>query len=55
MPQFFFEISHGVTLEDSTGLWCDDEADARRKGSVIARWGAIVEAEIGAAAHQRPR
>lgn len=47
MPQFFFEISNGVTLEDPTGLWCDDEADARLKGIVIARRVATVEAEIG--------
>jgi len=47
MPQFFFEITNGITLEDPTGLWCDDEADAKVKGIVIAKRVAKVEAEIG--------
>ncbi|MES2600207.1 MAG: hypothetical protein V4602_05285 [Pseudomonadota bacterium] len=47
MPQFFFEITNGITLEDPTGLWCRDEADARVKGVVIAERVAMVEAEIG--------
>lgn len=47
MPHFFFEITNGITLEDPTGLWCRDAADAKEKGIVIAKRVAMVEAEIG--------
>ncbi len=47
MPHFFFEITNGITLEDPTGLWCRDAADAKTKGIVIAKRVAMVEAEIG--------
>jgi hypothetical protein len=29
MPHFFFEITNGITLENPTDLWCDDEAAPR--------------------------
>lgn len=48
MPRFFFDLTDGITLKDSKGLWCRDVADAKGKAIIIAQHVAKVEEDISA-------
>ena len=50
MPKFFFEVKNGMTIQDPTGSWCVDEADARAKAIVIAQEVEKVEEGVPAPA-----
>ena len=50
MPKFFFELKNGITIQDPTGLWCENEADARAKAIVIAQEVERVEEGVPAPA-----
>ena len=50
MPKFFFELKNGIAIQDPTGLWCENEADARAKAIVIAQEVEKVEEGVPAPA-----
>ena len=50
MPKFFFEVKNGMIIQDLTGSWCVDEADARAKAIVFAQEVEKVEEGVPAPA-----
>ena len=50
MPKFFFEVKNGIIIQDPTGSWCANEADARAKAIVIAHEVEKVEEGVAAPA-----
>lgn len=50
MPKFFFGVKNGITIQDPTGSWCWNEAEARSKAIVTAEAVEKVEERVPAPA-----
>ena len=54
MPKFFFGVKNGITIQDPTGSWCWNEAEARSKAIVTAEAVEKVEERVPAPARGQP-